>query len=154
MIHMVRTTSDSQDFRTLVALLDEDLIQRYGDLQKQYARFNRIDRIYTVVVAYEDEKPVGCGCFRVFEADSVEIKRMYVVPENRGKGIARNILAELENWAIEKGFARSVLETGIKQAEAIGLYSQFGYSIIPNYSYYEGNENSLCMARRLVKAEE
>jgi len=149
MIKLLRCNSENRDFRNLVILLDEDLNSRYGNLQAQYEKFNRIESIDTVVVAYLDEIPVGCGCFKKFDTSSVEIKRMFVKEGNRGKGIAKMILTELENWAGENGNNTSFLETGIKQFEAISFYTNFGYKLIENFGQYIGNTNSICMTKIL-----
>jgi len=149
MAEIIRTNSNNPHFRQLVDLLDGDLTLRYGELQKHYAQFNHIDFLDTVVIAYEDDIPAGCGCFRPFTPETVEIKRMYVQPEFRGRGISRLILTELENWAAELGYTASVLETGNLQAEAIHLYHRTGYNEIPNYGNYEGNETSICMRKKL-----
>jgi putative acetyltransferase len=149
MPEIIRTNSDNPHFRQLVVLLDGDLTVRYGDLQKHYAQFNHINFIDTVVLAYENGIPAGCGCFRYFEPETIEIKRMYVKPEYRGRGLSRLILAELEKWAVELGYVKSVLETGNLQAEAIQLYHRFGYTEIPNYGNYEGTVTSICMSKKL-----
>jgi putative acetyltransferase len=149
MLTLLRCNSDNPDFKRLVALLDRDLNGRYGDLQSDYDQFNVVELIDTVVVARMDDQAVGCGCFKPFDGDTVEIKRMFVVSDHRGKGIAGRILDELEHWAVESGFSRSVLETGIKQTEAIGLYQKKGYAKIENYGQYIGMENSVCFGKRL-----
>lgn len=150
MINLVRTNSDNSDFRELVALLDADLAIRDGAEHSFYAQFNKIDKIREVVVAYENEEAVGCGAFKEYSADAAEIKRMFVRPKNRGRGIAGKILTELETWAKELNFAECVLETGVKQAEAIRLYQKSGYEKIPSYGQYLNVENSVCM-RKLIK---
>ncbi len=150
MAEIIRTNSDNPHFRELVTLLDGDLTQRYGELQKFYSQFNHIDFLDTVVLAYEGGIPAGCGCFRAFAPETAEIKRMFVKPEFRGRGISRLILAELEKWAAETGYKKAVLETGNQQAEAIHLYRRFGYTDIPNYGKYEGTETSICMSKKLT----
>jgi putative acetyltransferase len=149
MINLVRTNSDDADFRELVALLDADLAIRDGAEHSFYAQFNKVDAIRHVVVAYEDETAVGCGAFKEFERGAVEIKRMFVRENVRGRGVAKLILAELEAWAKETDYTECVLETGWKQPEAIALYRKSGYEIIPNYGQYVGVENSVCM-RKLI----
>src|SRR5688500_6402847 len=99
MINLLRTDSDNEDFRDLVSLLDADLRIRDGEEHSFYAQFNKIDKIREVVVAYEDEKAVGCGAFKEFEPNVAEIKRMFVLEDARGRGIAKKILSELETWA-------------------------------------------------------
>lgn len=149
MLKIIRTDSLNEDFRELVRLLDEDLSVRDGADHSFYAQFNKIDMIKNVVVAYADEKAVGCGAFKPFDEKSIEIKRMFTRPENRGQGIAVEILRELENWARELEFTFAVLETGKKQPEAIRLYQKSGYELIPNYGQYEGMENSVCMKKKI-----
>jgi len=149
MITLKRTNSDDPDFISLVALLDKDLAIRDGEDHSFYNQFNKIDKIKHVVVFYENDIAVGCGAFREKESDSVEIKRMYVHPDHRKKGIASQILAELERWAAEIKYPYTVLETGKKQPEAIALYQKSGYSIIPNYPPYENMDNSVCMKKTL-----
>ncbi len=149
MLRLKRTNSDDADFRQLVRLLDADLAVRDGEDHAFYAQFNKVDSIRHAVVIYENDQPVGCGAFKPFDENSVEIKRMYVLPTNRGFGIAAAILTELEAWAAELGYTRCVLETGKKQPEAIALYSKSGYAVIPNFGQYAGVENSVCFEKLL-----
>ncbi len=146
---LVRTDSSNPDFRELVVLLDADLRIRDGDEHAFYATYNTIDAIGHAVVAYLDNIAVGCGAFKAYADTTAEIKRMYVRPELRGRGIAGALLAELERWATESGFTECILETGKKQPEAIRLYQKSGYVLIPNYGQYEGIENSVCMRKTL-----
>lgn len=147
MIILIRTNSSNYDFCPLTEQLNTELIERYGDLQKEYSKHNKTEGIDTVVIAYYAETAAGCGCFKMIDNETVEIKRMFVKSEFRGQGISKQILAELEKWASEKGFTRAVLETGNKQHEAIGLYTRMGYSRIANYGPYADMENSICMAK-------
>jgi putative acetyltransferase len=149
MITIKRTNSDDKDFHLLVEKLNNDLQDRYGALQDFYSRFNSIKDLPTVVVAYYDGQPVGCGCFKKFEEGSVEIKRMYVSNEQRGKGIGTALLAELEKWAAELKLGTMVLETGNNQPEAAHLYEKMGYTVIPNYGQYSGMATSICMKKIL-----
>lgn len=149
MINIIRTAADNNDFIELVRLLDADLAIRDGDKHIFYDQFNKIDNIRYVVVAYVNNKPAGCGAIKEYNPDSMEVKRMYVLPENRKKGIASKILAELEIWARELSYSRCILETGKGQPEAIELYKKNGYTLIPNYGQYAGVENSLCFVKNL-----
>ncbi|MEO7308455.1 MAG: GNAT family N-acetyltransferase [Ferruginibacter sp.] len=145
-----RTTSDETDFRDLVALLDEDLKKRDGDEHSFYAPFNTIENIRHAIVCYVDDKPIGCGAFKVYDTGIVEIKRMYVLPGYRGHGIGPGILKELELWASELNFPSCILETGKNNPEAIRLYQKAGYTIIRNYGEYETVESSVCMAKTIL----
>ena len=149
MIKLIRTDSRNLDFTELVKLLDAGLAEVDGEDHSFYSQFNKIDNIRYVVLAYENEKPSGCGAIKEFGANTMEIKRMYVKPECRRKGIAMKILSELENWARELSFTRCILETGKRQEEAIGLYKKTGYRLIPNYGQYTGVENSVCFEKYL-----
>jgi putative acetyltransferase len=79
----------------------------------------------------------------------MEVKRMYVLPGKRGRGIAFTILSQLEDWSKELGTTTLVLETGKKQREAIALYKKSGYNIIPSYGKYKNMENSICFKKEL-----
>jgi GNAT superfamily N-acetyltransferase len=147
MIRLVHTDSTDTDFVALVQQLDADLAQRDGEEHAFYHQFNAIDHLKQVVVAYENNAAVGCGALKPFGTDAMEVKRMYVSPAHRGKGIAAAILTALESWATELGATRCVLETGKKQLEAMALYRKSGYKVIPNYDQYAGLENSVCFEK-------
>ncbi len=146
---ILRTDSSNTDFRALVALLDEDLALRDGEDNAFYAQFNGIAVLKHCVVYYENGIALGCGALKRFDANSMEVKRMFVNPEVRGKGIASLLLVALENWAKELGYEQCVLETGLRQPEAIALYKKNKYDIIPNYPPYEGVANSVCFRKVL-----
>jgi GNAT superfamily N-acetyltransferase len=150
MTHFKRTDSDNPDFRSLVILLDADLKERDGDEHTFYDQFNKIANIRNAIVCYVDDKAIGCGAFKEFDESKVEIKRMFVLPEYRGHGIAMKILKELELWAAELNYQQYILETGKKQPEAIRLYQKAGYSVIPNYGQYINVENSVCMMKTVL----
>jgi len=142
-----RTTSENIDFQKLVVLLDEVLRSRDGEDHSFYAQHNTLDNINHVVVIYHNDIAIGCGAFKEFESDSVEIKRMFVHPDYRGKGIANAILKELEIWASELNYTNCVLETGRNNPEAIALYRKSAYEIISNYGQYENIETSVCLKK-------
>jgi len=147
MIRTIRTNSENPDFIELVKYLDADLAIKDGNEHSFYAQFNKIDKIKFVVVAYDDDQPVGCGAIKEYAPHTMEIKRMFTSPGYRGKGIATKVLTELENWAAEMSFEKCILETGKKQPEAIALYTKKGYHLTPNYGQYAGVENSLCFVK-------
>jgi len=149
MIRLIRTNSENPLFINLVRDLDIELALVDGEDHTFYSQFNKIDKIRYVVVALEDETPVGCGAIKEFAKDTMEVKRMYVIPEKRNKGFASEVLKELENWALELSYNKCILETGKRQPEAISLYKKNGYSNIPNYGQYSGVENSVCFQKVL-----
>jgi putative acetyltransferase len=149
MITLVRTNSDNDDFIALIKKLDKELAERDGNDHSFYSQFNKIDKIKHVVLAYENDTPLACGAIKEFDTSTMEIKRMYVSPKLRGKGIAVDVLLALENWAKELSYTACVLETGKRQPEAIRLYEKCGYVRIPNYGQYLGIENSVCFEKKL-----
>lgn len=100
-------------------------------------------------VARTDALAVGCGGLRPLDATSAEIKRMYVRPTHRRRGLSRQILDELEFRARSQGWFRLRLETGPAQIAAIGLYEAAGYRKIPNFGAYQGHAASLCFEKAL-----
>ncbi len=110
---------------------------------------NGIEILKHVVVAYKNQMPVGCGAFKKYNENSVEIKRMFTKVDARGEGIAGKILTEIEKWAKEEGYSTCVLETGKRQIEAVSFYKKMKYTVIPNYGQYKDIENSLCFNKNL-----
>lgn len=153
MIEIIRTDSENRDFIELVRHLDAELAVRDGDDHAFYAQFNKIAKLKHVVLAFEDGKAIGCGAIRELASGDVEVKRMFVPLESRGKGIATLVLLELEDWTRELSFTRCVLETGLKQPEAIRLYEKNGYERIPNYGQYIDMGNSVCYGKNITEKE-
>jgi putative acetyltransferase len=150
MIKLLSTDSAHPDFINLVIKLDAGLAEIDGEDHLFYAQLNKMPGICPAIVAFENGKPVGCGAIRKFAPGVMEVKRMYTEPAYRGKGIATQILAELENRAKELNCHACVLETGKRQPEAISLYKKNGYTQIPNYGQYTSMENSVCFEKKLV----
>ena len=152
MVIYKRTVASNHDFKKLIIDLDKDLWARYPDIQQNFAPFNFVDDSFRVILAREDEVPIGCGCFRrMKEKDVIEIKRMYVAPSFRSKGVGKMILQKLEQWAKEEKFVLAKLETGINQPEAIAAYEKSGYVRIPNFEPYIDVKESICMMKQLTK---
>ncbi|MEQ8219318.1 MAG: GNAT family N-acetyltransferase [Arenibacter sp.] len=149
MTTLKRSNSKNLDFITLVKLLDADLKLRDGDDHYFYAQYNVIENLSFVVLAYSNNAPIGCGAIKAYNDNTMEIKRMYVAPQERGKGIASKILKELEIWAAAQKYSTCILETGLRQPEAIALYRKNGYATIPNYGQYKGIANSVCFLKKL-----
>ncbi len=150
MISIVRTNTANSDFLILVRKLDAELAIRDGDDHAFYSQFNSLEKIRHVVLAYAAGEPAGCGAIKNYSAGTMEIKRMFVLPDYRRKGIAEKILAELERWTAELSFSKCILETGKKQPEAIELYKKNGYQPIANYGQYAGVENSVCFEKKIL----
>lgn len=147
MLTFRRTTSENPDFQHLITLLDADIHSKNYTQQGTFDKMNVIENNQTVIVVYDDETAIGCGCFKKYDEKTIEIKRMFVSPSMRGKRIAGMILNELEAWAKEFGYNRSILETGAKQSQAIIMYQKEGFERIPNFGVYEDVAESFCFGR-------
>jgi putative acetyltransferase len=150
LVTLIRTTSQDKDFQKLVVLLDEILKIYDGVEHEFFSQFNNLDTIKNVVVCYENNLPVGCGAFKEHDSKIIEIKRMFVLPEIRGIGIASKILMELELWASELNYTDCILETGTNNPNAISLYKKAGYFVTENYGQYLNVESSCCM-KKIIK---
>jgi putative acetyltransferase len=148
--NVIRTTTANADFIKLVDKLDNELWNELNEDQSLYDQYNKVPDIKTAIIIYNDKKPVAIGCYKEYNNDTIEIKRMYVDKAHRGKGLSKLVLNELEKWAIENGFEYSILETSIHFDVAQNLYFKAGYVIIPSYDHYEGLEESVCMKKKLV----
>lgn len=147
-LELLVSRPDSLEGRALIAQLDEDLLARYP---RDAIHGLRPHEVYAgdlyFIVARLGGVPVGCGALRVLGAGAGEIKRMFVVPEFRGRGIARRILSNLEGEAARRGYRVLRLETGTRQPEALALYRSSGYVDIAAFGEYVGNPFSVCLEK-------
>jgi GNAT superfamily N-acetyltransferase len=151
-IEIRREQISSDVVQQLIAALNAELEQRYPEDGANFFRLDAdevADGRGSFLVAYIDGHAFGCGAVRRNEPGVAEIKRMYVTPGARGRGVGRFILDELEAVARQLGIRRLVLETGPRQPEALALYRRAGYVEIPLFGEYVGAEFSVCMAKNL-----
>jgi hydroxymethylpyrimidine/phosphomethylpyrimidine kinase len=138
----------------LVAEVQQEYVRRYGGPDQaplDPAEFAPPGGLF--LVAWLAGVPTGCGGWRwLAGTDTVEVKRMYVAPAGRRRGLARAILAELERTAAAAGANRAMLETGIVQPEAIALYTSSGYQPVPGFGYYAGRPRSRSFGKTLAAA--
>ncbi len=144
-----RTTAENPHFQELIKQLDAGLKINDGEQYDFFSQFNHVDQIKHVIVVFENDHAVGCGAIKQYSEDTMEIKRMFVHPQSRGKNLGTQILIALENWAIELEANKCILETGLKQIAARVMYQKNGYRVIPNYDQYEGVAESVCMEKLL-----
>ena len=136
--------------QTLIDALNAELTDRYPE---EGARHFRVDPDEVAagrgafLIASRSGQPIGCGAVRRIDGQTGEIKRMYVSPEERGRGVGRVLLSALEAEARTLGISRLVLETGVRQPEAIALYQRAGFSGIAPFGEYVGSSLSVCMAK-------
>ena len=137
----------------LIGALSRELAARYDFRDDGSGHFNPEDAAgprSEFLVGFVDGRPVACGAFRPMGEGAAEIKRMYVIPEQRGRGLSRLVLAELERRAATMGYRTARLETGTRQPEAIALYEGSGYRRIPSFGIYVGNPLSVCFEKDLT----
>lgn len=147
--YIKRTTANDKDFQLLVKQLDHELWVELEEDQATYDQHNKVPGIHTALVAYDGDEPAACGSFKVFDEITVEIKRMFVRKDKRGKGLSKRILEELETWAKEQNYKYSILETSKYFNTAQNLYSSHGYGLVPNYGPYANLPGSVCMKKEL-----
>jgi GNAT superfamily N-acetyltransferase len=142
---------DDPAVRRLVAALLDDLTARYGgeDGAPPTTGDQFAPPAGTFLLAEVGDEPVGCGGIRPQGDGIAEIKRMYVVPEHRGRGVARALLGALEDAARERGYQQLRLETGLSQPEAIALYTSSGYEPTEPFGYYARFPNARFYAKAL-----
>ena len=138
--------------RSLIDALNSELSDRYPEPGANHFRLDPeevADGRGAFLVAARAGRLVGCGAVRRIEERTGEIKRMFVCPEERGRGLGRALLAALETEARALGIARLVLETGARQPEAIALYRRAGFEEVAPFGEYIGSPLSVCMAKNL-----
>ncbi len=144
---------DHPDAARLIEEVQQEYVVRYGGRDSSPvdpAEFAPPGGLF--LVCYLGGTTVACGGWRAPGPDAgpgAEIKRMYVTPAARGRGLARRMLAQLERSARGAGYHRVILETGSRQPEAVELYRSSGYTEIPGYGYYAGSPHSLHFAKLL-----
>jgi GNAT superfamily N-acetyltransferase len=155
----IRTTGYGHpDAVKLAAEVQQEYVRRYGDGDQTAMHTEHFDPPEGLfAVGYLDGEPVACGGWRAKERDEdglldgdAELKRMYVVPTARGRGLARRMLRHLEDAAVAAGRTRVVLETGTKQPEAIALYHSEGYLPIKKFGFYKDHPESVCLGKPLA----
>jgi GNAT superfamily N-acetyltransferase len=145
------TDGHNKDFIELCHRLDEFLNELVGgeENRAEYIQYNKLDDIHDVVIAYDNDIPVGSASFKKYDDENAEVKRVFVKEEYRGQGISNELMKMLEQRAREKGFKYFILESGEPLVSAMALYRKIGYKVIPNYGQYVNMEESICMKKKL-----
>lgn len=137
-----RADWDDADVQRLTTDQQAEVRARYGGKEEPGAHPSAAD-VSVVLVARDDGgTPLGCGALRGLGDGVAEVKRMFVVPAARGRGVSRAVLAASEDAAREQGWSTSRLETGPLQPEAVGLYSSAGYLPIGAFGAYVGDPDA------------
>jgi putative acetyltransferase len=143
---------ESPDARRLIAALDAHLASRYPPEQRFGPNLKPAQiapGLGTFVIARAEGRAIGCGALRLLDERTAEVKRMYVEPKLRGRGVAKQILDQLELVAATLGARKLVLETGVYQEEAIGLYVRAGFKRVDCWGEYATATTSVCYEKQL-----
>jgi len=154
-ITIARAELSSATSRGLIAALNAELSGAYAEPGANHFALDPTEvapgRGAFLVVCL-DGKPVGCGALRLLDDETGELKRMYVAPELRGRGLGRRLVAALEAEALALGARRLVLETGVRQTQALALYRNTGFHPIPLYGEYcLSPATSVCLGKELAR---
>lgn len=150
-LELKRVKADNQDLRRLIKELDIYLGERYPESSIHSVDLKTAGEDNVIfIIAYKNSIPVGCAALRPVDSQSCELKRMFVVENERGKGYSKIIYEEIENIARNIGYLEIKLETGFEQPEAIGLYKRYGYKRIPKFGEYINDPLSVCFAKKLT----
>ncbi|MDR0930225.1 MAG: GNAT family N-acetyltransferase [Clostridiales bacterium] len=149
-IKLIHTNGADIDFVELTNQLDDDLNELIGaKKRRQFHRYNQLDVIKDVFIAYVDNIPAACGGFKKYSEGVAEIKRVFTKPEYRGMGLSKRIMQEIERLARASGYDSLILETGDMLKSAVKMYENLGYIRMPNYPPYESSTISICMKKEI-----
>lgn len=141
--------ADNKDYAMLAQKLDDYYFELVGDVQAKYAEVNKPYNMNAICVVYENDEPVACGAWKKIDDETAEIKRIYVLPEHRRKGIASMIVTAMEEDAAKTGRRRFILETARTTADSASLYLSLGYKEIDYYGSPAGAENCRCFKKEV-----
>lgn len=147
----VYTDGANADFIKLCHGLDDFLNEIVGgeENRAEYIPYNQLDDIHNVIVAYDNETPIGCAAFKKYDAECAEVKRVFIKREYRGRGISNKLMELLEESARKEGYLYFILESGEPLVAAMALYRKIGYKVIANYGQYKDMPDSICMKKKL-----
>lgn len=143
-------TAKSADFRVLASKLDSYYFSLVGDIQLKYAEPNRPENMTALAVIYDGETPIACGAWKAIDGETAEIKRIFVEPEYRRRGVATNLILALEEDAAASGCRKLILETAVDTTGSHWLYLSLGYQIRNYYGSPAGAENCLCFEKEIL----
>jgi GNAT superfamily N-acetyltransferase len=151
-MEIIFTDGKDERFVALCNELDEYLCSIVGGekQRKQYSQYNSLDNIHDVALAIENGRAAACGSFKEYEPGTAEIKRVFTKEDFRNRGYSKTIIQALETRALNKGYTRLILETGLLLREAQRMYTQMGFHTIPNYGQYINMSESICMEKILA----
>jgi len=137
------------DYKCLADALDAYYYTLVGDVQDRYKDVNRPENMNCLLVAYEGTQAVACGAWKHVDDKTAEVKRIYVMPEYRRRGIASALITTLEDHIACSGYTQALLETARTTGDSHALYFSLGYREIPYYGSPAGAENCRCFLKEL-----
>ena len=145
------TDGCNKDFIELCHGLDDFLNEIVGgeENRAEYIPYNKLDDIHDVILAYDNNVPVGSASFKKYDDERAEVKRVFIKQEYRGRGISKKLMELLEDAARKKGYRYLILESGEPLVAAMALYRKIGYEVILNYGQYKDMKDSVCMRKKL-----
>ena len=147
------TDAANLDFIRLTKELDENLngisADRPEEERTKYASFNELSDITKAFVMYDKETAIGCAAFKKYATDTVEVKRVFISKNYRGRGLSKMLLYELEKQVKNDGFSRLILETGKNNRAAVSMYKAINYKETDNFPPYTEMEDSICLSKDL-----
>ena len=141
------TNEKDERFLELVDELDKGYFERIGDELSKYESYNEFKDPHVVILALDCDRPIACASYRVFDENSVEFKRVFVKKEYRKRGIAHDLICELEKSVIEDNFKYSYIVTGKNNHAAIKLYEKLNYKLIDKFGQFKDDDAVICMRK-------
>ena len=148
-IDYILTDEKNEDFENLTEELDKYFYSIFGDLTLEYEETHNMEGKHYFCIAYHDKKAISSSCFKILNNETVEMKRFHVLKDYQNKNIGSKMISKLENLAKDLNFKYSILETGSTMGTAINFYKKNGYKLIDNFEPFIGDENIVCMKKKL-----
>lgn len=142
------TNEKDERFIELTKELDNEWFQLRGEEVLKYQEYNDLKDPHIVILALNWGRPIACASFRLFDKDTIEIRRVYVKKRYRRNGIAYKLIKQLEKLAMEENFKYSVIETGRENTAAINLYKKLDYEVTDSFGMFEGDDFCICMKKQ------
>ena len=143
----ILTDENDKRFLELVNELDRGYYERIGNELSKYDSYNEFKNPHVVLLALDKGIPVACASYRAFDDVSVEFKRVYTKREYRRRGMAYNLITQLEKSAVKNGYRFSYIITGKNNKAAISLYKKLNYKFIDNFGQFKDDNVVICMKK-------
>lgn len=143
----ILTNEKDERFIELSNELNNEYYSNIGEDSLKYLDYNTLEDPHVVLLVLNWGNPIACASYRIFDEQSVEIRRVYVKKRYRNKKIAYKLVKALEKLAMENNFKYSIIETGSENMAAINLYKKLGYEKIDNFGFFKDDDACICMRK-------